>query len=297
MHHAYSVACEAVILPLFVKLSNYMSTRSRLSSSLLGAVDCIGPHGALAGCAAAHDLLPAGSANLLDCYDDALIRGGGVRQQERSRSRDRAAEDLGDVAVIRVPHMVEEGGMTDVHGAESADLPLDDNSDHDTESTCDDTVGAALSSRGSHPWEIAAEQRVRMKNLSTDGAADASGEGACRDALRCDVAGTRAQDGAKFGDHVATAAPNGMLAAEASIRSTTTSLRDLAILSSSKWTRGRASSFARARPGARAFESPLAACGMRALLAAGRRCASHSNSLSNDEDCLPMRCESPLAAA
>ncbi len=40
--------------------------------------------------AAAHDLLPAGSADLLDRYDDALIGGGGVRQQERSRSREDA---------------------------------------------------------------------------------------------------------------------------------------------------------------------------------------------------------------
>ena len=72
-----SVACEAVILPLFVKLSNYISTRSHLSSSLC----CSGSSTASVHmehlldvlAAAARDLLPAGSADLLGRYDDALI--------------------------------------------------------------------------------------------------------------------------------------------------------------------------------------------------------------------------------
>ena len=162
-----------------------MSTRSLLRSSLLGAFFASAhmEHFLDVVAAAAHDLLPVGSADLMDRDHDALIGGGGVKQQERSRSRERAAEALDDAAVIIDPYMVEDGGVTDVHGAESADLPLDDKPpspidepDHDnpfgdTEppSPFDDTVGAASSSRGPHPWEIAAGKSGRSKNLSTEG--------------------------------------------------------------------------------------------------------------------------------
>ena len=125
--------------------------------------------------AAARDLLPAGSADLLDHYGDALIGGGGVPHWERSRSRERAAEALDDAAVIGDPYMVEDGGMADVvwDDAEWEDLPLDVkvfNYDHDTEppSPFGVTGGAASSSGGPHPWEIAAGTRRRSTNLSTE---------------------------------------------------------------------------------------------------------------------------------
>ena len=130
--------------------------------------------------AAARDLLPGGTADMLDQSGDAVIGRSGVPHRHRSRSRIGAAVDtvkdgVEDGGVADDPYyVVEDDGMTDVEceDAEWEDLPLDVkvfNYEHDTEppSPFGDTGGASSSS-GPHPWEIATGSRGRSSNLSTE---------------------------------------------------------------------------------------------------------------------------------